>query len=444
MIKTILKKIIPERFLLLYHKVLAYVAAFLYGHPSKKMIVIGVTGTSGKSTVVNLIASILEAAGYRCGLTTTFNFKIGNKEIVNTMRMTMPGRFKLQNLLKQMYRAGCEYVIIETTSQGIVQFRHIGINYDMAVFTNLSPEHIESHGSFEKYRQAKEELFKHLTKKKNKVINGKEIKKIIVVNSDDENYEHFLKYEADEKYVYGIKNDELRIKNYENIKIITAKDVKSTSNGSSFIIHHSSFIIGLLGKFNVYNALASISVALSQGIDLSTCQKALEGIQNMPGRMEVVVHEPLVIVDQAHTADSLEKVYKTLQATSYKLQATNLICVFGAAGGGRDKWKRPELGRVAQKYCDYMIVTNEDPYDEDPRAIINEVVSGIKDSKRLIEQKKLFIILDREEAIGKALDIAQKHDIIVITGKGAEQSIVIKGKKIPWSDKKVVKKCSKN
>ncbi|MDA2935668.1 UDP-N-acetylmuramoyl-L-alanyl-D-glutamate--2,6-diaminopimelate ligase [Patescibacteria group bacterium AH-259-L05] len=436
MVKIVLKKMIPNQFLLLYHKILAYVAAFLYGHPSKKMIVIGVTGTSGKSTVVNLIASILEAAGHRCGLTTTFNFKIGNKEIVNTMRMTMPGRFKLQSLLKQMHRAGCEYAIIETTSQGIVQFRHIGINYDMAVFTNLSPEHIESHGSFKKYRQAKEVLFKHVTKKKNKVINGKKIKKIIVVNSDDENAEHFLKYRADEKYEYGIQCK----RQSTGHNIIKAEDIVSGIRGVEFSIQGMAFQLQLLGTFSVYNALASISVALSQGIDLSTCQKTLEGIQNMPGRMEIVAREPLVIIDQVYIPDSLEKVYKTIESFKYQVLDSKTICVFGAAGGGRDTWKRPVLGRVAQKYCDYIIVTTEDPYDEDPQVIINEVISGIANNQDLIKHKKLFMILDREEAIEKALEIAQKNDIVVITGKGAEQSIVIKGKKIPWSDKKVVKK----
>jgi UDP-N-acetylmuramoyl-L-alanyl-D-glutamate--2,6-diaminopimelate ligase len=206
MIKSFFKKIIPARFFSFYHWFLAYLAAFFYGYPSEKMIVIGVTGTAGKSTAVNLIGKILEQAGFKVGLSTTFNFKIGEQEWENKKKMTMLGRFALQKFLKKMFQSGCHYAIIETSSEGIKQFRHLGINYDIVVFLNLLPEHLESHGGFEKYRQAKEKLFFQLTKKTRKIINGKLIEKISIVNFDDQHKEYFLKYSADQKYGFTIIN----------------------------------------------------------------------------------------------------------------------------------------------------------------------------------------------------------------------------------------------
>ncbi|MDD5625683.1 MAG: UDP-N-acetylmuramoyl-L-alanyl-D-glutamate--2,6-diaminopimelate ligase [Patescibacteria group bacterium] len=444
MLKSILKKIIPKKIFDFYYQSLALLAAFFYNQPSQKMIVIGITGTAGKSTVVNLVGRILEKAGYQCGWATTFNFKVGSKEWINKTKMTMLGRFTLQKMLKQMLAAGSKYAIIETSSEGIIQSRHLGINYDVAVFTNLSPEHIESHGGFDKYRQAKQKLFQNLTKK-HKKINGKQVKKVIIANLDDENVEHFLKFSADEKYGYTIKNLEYRIKNLEGVKIIKAENICLDLNNSRFQISaqggpasgwlNSKFRINLAGEFNVYNALAAICVAMSQGVSLEICQKALEEINSMPGRMEKIITHPFeVIVDYAHTPESLEQVYKTLKNSL--IGDSKLICVLGAAGGGRDKWKRPKLGELAEKYCDHIIITNEDPYNENPKKIIDEIFFGIKNKN----QDKIFKIIDRREAIKKALSLAQEKDVVVITGKGCEQCIMgLNNTKIFWDDKEVVK-----
>lgn len=425
-----LKKIIPESVFLAYHWLLACLAGFVYGCPSRKMIIIGVTGTSGKSTTVNLISRILEEAGFKVGLATTFNFKIGEKEWTNKEKMTMLGRFALQKLLKQMLKSGCHYAVVETTSQGIKQYRHLGINYDVGVFTNLSAEHIESHGNFEKYQRAKQKFFQHLSKSKKKKIGNKSINKVSVVNLDDENREHFLKFKVDKQYGYGISFNPERFDNKE-IEIIKAGEIRLNSNGSEFAVQGVKFALNLLGKFNVYNALAAIGVALSQNIGLNVCQSALEKIKAIPGRMEVVVKEPFtVVVDYAHTPDSLEKVYKNLKDLNGRAK---LICVLGAAGGGRDKWKRPVMGETAEKYCDEIIVTNEDPYDEDPEEIVNQIISGVKN-------KKAARIIDREKAIQSALEAAEKGDTVVITGKGCEPWIMgPKGKKIVWDDRKTVR-----
>ncbi len=433
MIKRLLKKIVPQPVLLFYHWALAHLAAFIYGHPSNKMIVIGVTGTSAKSTVVNLIGQILEQAGFKVGLTTTFNFKIGKEEKINKHKMTMLGRFALQKLLKQMYKAGCQYAVIETTSQGVKQYRHLGINYDIGVFTNLSKEHIEYHGSFEKYRKAKQKFFQHLSKCKRKKINKKIINKASIVNLDDENKEYFLKFKVDQQYGYTCEGNILK-----DIKVVSAENIRTMSDGSEFIVNNVNFKINLLGKFNVINALSAICVALSQSIDLNICQKALTKVEQIPGRMEVVDKQPFtVIVDYAHIPDSLEKVYQTLKNLRQKRirlrRKPRLICVLGSAGGGRDKWKRPIMGQIAEKYGDEIIITNEDSYNEDPEQIIDQIISGIKN-------KKAIKILDRKKAIRKAINLARAGDVVIITGKGCEPWIMgPKNQKIAWDDRAIVR-----
>lgn len=441
MVKKILKKFIPKSLLLQYHKTLACLAAFWYGYPARKMIVVGVTGTQGKSTVVNLIAKILENAGFRVGATSTINFKVADKEWINAQKMTMLGRFALQKLLGQMVKAGCKYAVIETSSEGIAQYRHLGIDYDVAVFTNLSPEHIESHGSFENYKKAKGKLFKQLSKKANKLISDKKIKKISIVNLDDKYADYFLQFPADEHYGYSVANQELRIKNQEELKIIKAEDIQLNPQGSQFMIHDSLFKIHLLGRFNIYNALAAICVGLSQGIDLEIVKKELEKIKGIPGRMEQIDEgqDFKVFVDYAHTSQALEAIYQTIRSSQLITHDSQLIHLLGSCGGGRDKAKRPILGKIAGQNAEYVIVTNEDPYDEDPSLIIDEVAKGAEEAGKKLEQD-LFKILDRRQAIKKALDLAKADDIILITGKGSEQAICLaNNKKVPWDDRKVVR-----
>jgi UDP-N-acetylmuramoyl-L-alanyl-D-glutamate--2,6-diaminopimelate ligase len=434
-LKSWLKKIIPNSWLSFYYKCLALCAAFFYRFPSEKLIVIGVTGTNGKSTTCNIIARVLEEAGYKVGMTTTVNFRLAGKEWINKTKMTMLGRFELQKMLRKMVNAGCDYAVIETSSQGIDQYRHLGINYDVAVFTNLHEEHIEAHGGFENYKRAKGKLFDHLKKQKNKTINGKEIKKVSVLNLDDMFVNYFWQFKADVKYGFGV-NQESRITNQEN-QIVAASDIEFKSDEVSFAVGGIKINLKIPGLFNIYNSLATIAVSLSQGISLETIKQGLESFAGVPGRMEKIKISPkqdfAVYVDYAHDPAALEAVYRTVRPHV----RGKLISVLGSAGGGRDKFKRPIFGNLADEFADLAIITNEDPYDEDPERIINEIREGIKNK---VEGTNLWRILDRREAIAKAIGLASDGDIILITGKGAEQCIMsARGKKIPWDDREVTR-----
>jgi UDP-N-acetylmuramoyl-L-alanyl-D-glutamate--2,6-diaminopimelate ligase len=397
--KKTAKKFIPKFLLRFYHFKLALLGAVIFGFPgkSKKMKIIGVTGTSGKSTTVDFITRILEEAGNKVASVSSIRFKVGEKEWENKYKMTMPGRFVIQKLLSQAKKADCKYVILEVTSEGIRQFRHKFINFDTAIFTNLTPEHIESHGGFENYKNEKLKLFKAT-------------KNIHVINADDENSKDFLNIPAKQKITFSFKD---------------AKNI-DTKNGISFEFNNQKFNLNLSGEFNIYNALSAICTAKAYGISLEVCKKALEKAKGISGRMEVVAESPIkIIVDYAHTPAQLEAVYKTFKDES-------LICVLGSCGGGRDKWKRPVLGEIAQKYCKEIIITNEDPYDENPMEIIDQVAKTAGSKAKRIS--------DRKEAIETSIKSAKPGDVVVITGKGSEPWMCLaNGKKIPWSDRQIAK-----
>ena len=412
--KAFVTKLIPPFLLNFYHFCAAFLGAVIFGFPgkSKEMKIIGVTGTSGKSTTVDFIARILEEPGQKVASLSSIRFKIGDKEWKNELKMTMPGRFKLQKFLKQAKKSGCKYVVLEVTSEGILQYRHKFVNFKTAVFTNLGKEHIERHGGFENYRATKLKFFKT-------------VENTHIINLDDLNSEHFLKIIAKAKWGYGFKDFDFQLPG-SNLKTVFADTILEFDNSLKFSIDNREFNLNLLGKFNVYNALAAICAGLSEEISLDICKKALEKVKGIAGRMEVVVKRPFtIIVDYAHTPEQLENVYKSLQGRP-------LICVLGSCGGGRDKWKRPVLGKIAKNYCKEVIVTNEDPYDEDPMKIIEDVAEGT-DGKA---QK----ILDRREAIKKALKLASPYDTVIITGKGSEPWMSIKNnKKVPWDDCQVAR-----
>ncbi|HTK60289.1 MAG TPA: UDP-N-acetylmuramoyl-L-alanyl-D-glutamate--2,6-diaminopimelate ligase, partial [Candidatus Baltobacteraceae bacterium] len=430
---------VPKPFLQAYHWALSYLAAAWYAWPSKKMVVIGVTGTNGKTTVVNLIARILEESGEKVGLTSTVNFRIAGEDKLNDMKMTMPGRFFLQKMLHRMVEAGCRYAVIETSSQGLEQYRHLGVEYDVAVFTNLTPEHIEAHGGFENYKQAKLKLFRHLTRHARKELPMRGgIKKVSVVNLESEHAWDFLDAPADKKYGFlADGSDKAAGKATWPMAVVKALDVKLEASGSSFTVRETRFALRMPGRYNVLNALAAISVGLSQGVPLETMARALAKVDNVPGRFERIDEgqDFTVIVDYAPEPESLRQVYAAID----RMPRKRLIHVLGSAGGGRDIARRPILGRLAGAHADIAIVTNEDPYDDDPNVIIGQVAAGALETGKK-EGETLFRIEDRREAIRKAVGLAGPGDVVLLTGKGAEQAIVGRGGKLtPWDERKVAR-----
>ncbi|MEI7741512.1 MAG: UDP-N-acetylmuramyl-tripeptide synthetase [bacterium] len=432
-----LKQLAPEPLLRAYHFALAYIAAFRYGFPSEKMIVIGVTGTNGKSTTTSFIAKILEESGARVGATSTAIFKVAEREWLNDTKMTMVGRFRLQRLLREMVDAGCTYAVVETSSQGVLQYRHAAVNYDTVVFTNLTPEHIEAHGGFENYKKAKLELFKHLTARRHKTVRGVEVPKVIVANADDEHAADFLALPADKKYIFTIRGDAKDEKFSPPLIPCVADDVILQELGSSFKVRDQKFELAMPAKYNVSNALAAITVGFSLGLPFDVMARAIAKIKNVPGRWDWVEcgQDFKVLVDYSPEPVGLAKLYEALNLTKF----AHKIHVLGSAGGGRDTSRRPILGEMAGKWADTVIVANEDPYDEDPMAIIKQVAEGARKAGK-IEGQNLFLFTDRRAALAKAVSLARKGDLILATGKGSEQAICVAGgKKLPWDEREVLK-----
>lgn len=380
-----------------YHFGMAVFGAMAYGFPSRDLIVVGVTGTKGKTTVVELLSAALRTAGHKTAVLSSVHSKIGDADIRNKTGNSMPGRFFIQKFLHDAKKAGCTHAVIEVTSQGVVQQRHRFIEWSMAVMTNIAPEHIESHGSFEKYRDAKLAFMKYAVSRCATAF----------VNADDERSEYFK----------------------ENLP---PGDTVLYSNRTIEAWPENLFG-GLPGEFNRQNVAAVVAVSRKLDIPDMTVMEALENFKGVPGRMEFVAREPFrVVVDYAHTPDSMEAVYKALRA---EMKTDNkLIAIFGSCGGNRDKWKRPVMGEVAARYADRIILTNEDPYDEDPAQILKDIRVGI--AKANFSDANIFETLDRAAAIRKAFSFAKPGDTVIMTGKGSETSIHIKdGKTLEWSDK---------
>jgi len=375
-----------------YHYCLAFIGALIYRFPSKKLKVIGVTGTKGKTTTLEFINAGLEMAGRKTALLSSVRIKVDKDSKPNLLGNTQPGRFFAQYFMREAVKKGCEVALLEIGSEGVVRHRHRFIDFDVAAFVNIHPEHIESHGSFEKYREAKLKFFRYVRR------SAKRNKKFFV-NQDDKNADLFVRAAGREEVVLAVKTE---------------------------------IPLRMSGEFNRENAGLAEAILHSLGVADQIIERAFREFNGVPGRMEYVQREPFaVVVDYAHTPDSLEAVYKSLQP-----QGGKLICVLGSAGGGRDKWKRPKMGNIASQYCAKIILTDEDPFDEDPAQILEEIKAGIPDE----QTQRLEIILDRRQAIQRAVSLAKNRDVVIVTGKGSEPYIRISGgEKIPWSDVGVAK-----
>ena len=420
--KKIIKAIVPSFLLNWYHLFWAWFWSLFYKNPSKKITLIGITGTKGKSSTIEITNAILEKAGHKTALSSSLRFKFDNESRTNNLKMTMPGKGFLQKFLYKALKNNCQVALIEVTSEGILQFREKFLDFDIKVFLNLQPEHLERHKGFENYKKAKGKFFKGSKKATH------------IINLDDKNTDYFLSFEAKEKIGFSLKENNPFKEKVD--KFIFVNSYQLSKKGIDFVLlpFQERLFSPLVGEFNLYNILAAISIALSLKVDLSTIKGALLSFKNIPGRFEVFEREYFkVVLDYAHTPDSLEAVLKTIKQT---FLPDYLICLSGAAGGGRDKWKRPKMGEILDKYCQKIILTNEDPYDENPEKIIEDIKRGIKNKEKIEE------IISRREAIKRGIELVQSrgNSVFGVLGKGSETQMVIKGgKKIPWSDKKIIK-----
>ncbi|MDP3710286.1 MAG: UDP-N-acetylmuramyl-tripeptide synthetase [bacterium] len=433
-LKHFFKKITPQFLFSAYHYCLAWIAAFYYRLPARKLIIIGVTGTKGKTTTANFLWAALNYNGYKTGLISTANIRIGDSEVLNKYHMTMPGRLVSQELLADMVRAGCKFCVAEVTSEGIKQWRHKGIFYDIAVFTGLAPEHLEAHGgSFEEYKKAKGKLFASLAKYKHKILDGKLVPKMIIANYDSEYKDYFLGFWADRKITYGFG---------EGADFV-AKDIKNTPKGVGFSCGLQNYNLNILGDFNVFNSLPAIALGTEIKILPENIKEALAKLEVVPGRMEKIEEGQKfkVIVDYAHEKESMTALLET--AEKLVQRGKKIIILLGAEGGGRDKAKRPIMGELSGRKADFVIVSNVDPYEDDPKPILEDIAEAAEKAGKK-RGENLFVIEDRREGIKKALSLAQEKDLVLITGKGAEQSIVIGGIRYPWDDRQVVKEELRN
>lgn len=428
-----IKNLLPQKIKNIYHLSQAGLASLFYGFPSKHLKVIGVTGTNGKTTTCQMTAKILEEAGFKVAMASTINFKLGEKEWVNKTKFTTLSSFQTQKFIREALKAGCQYLVLEVSSHSLDQYRVAGIRFHAAVITNITREHLDYHKTMTEYRLAKIKLFEDV--------------KVAVVNLDMEKPEEFLEF-GEERYGYTTESQKSQPKAdlpwTEELKIIKAEDIELGADGSIYKLKNINFKLNLPGLFNVENALAATCVGLSEGIDLGMIRTALEKIKSIPGRLERVSNNRgiEIIVDYAVTPDSLGKLYGYIK--TIKKENSKVISVFGACGE-RDRGKRPIMGEIVGRCADFAIVTNEDPYREDPQQIINEVFSGVVgingDKTNLShkeEKENCWRIMDRRQAIKKALRIAKPGDIVVVTGKGAEEIMAVGKKRIPWNDKKVI------
>lgn len=431
------RKIIPKRLFKMgqpiWHYLLAVTGNIIYRFPAKKMVCIGVTGTNGKSTTVELINSVLKETGQKTGMISTVAIEVAGERKDNLTNRTTLGRWQTPKILRDMVKKGCKYAVIEVASEGIVQFRTWGIPFDVAVFTNLSPEHLNTHKTMARYRNVKGKLFANVATSKRKTFGkGKDkikISKINIANADDKEAKYYTSFPADQHFEYGFKKGDARA---INISQNGELSFEVSFKGKKYPVNS-----GLRGEFNAYNILAAWVVGYSLKMDPKKITEGIKKVTVVPGRMEKVAEKngASFFIDYAVTPESFELLFKELR----KSTKGKLIAVFGATGD-RDKSKRPKLGAVAAKMTDVAIMTDEEPYSENPEKIIEEIASGAFK----VKTENIYKIIDRKDAIKKAASLAKSGDTVVVTGMGHQKyRNVGKNKKIPWDEGKVIKEVVK-
>ena len=404
---------------------LAWISAAWYGFPARSLKVIGVTGTDGKTTTVNLIASILSATGFAVSLISTVNARIGNEEHDTGLHTTTPDAPDVQRYLSQMVEAGSDYAVLEATSHGLGQHRVTACEFDVAVVTNITHEHLDYHGSYEAYRAAKARLFAALTESHRKL----DTPKVAVLNADDSSYEFLRAIPADIHVSYGLNNG----------VDLTAEDIQHTPQGLEFraVTPIGGVLLRspLVGLYNVHNILAACAAAVSQGVGLEAIHAGVESLAGIKGRMERIDEgqDFTAIVDFAHTPNALESVLREAR----QLTAGRVIVVFGSAGL-RDRQKRGLMGRVAGRLADRIVITAEDPRTEDLNAIMEEIAQACRAEDRE-EGRDFWKVGDRAEAMEFAVDMAEPGDMVIAAGKGHEQSMCFGTVEYPWSDQEAMR-----
>lgn len=397
------------------------IAPYFYDYPAGKMRMIGVTGTNGKTTTTYLVRSILQQAGFKVGVIGTIQIMIGNQ--VLPIHNTTPDVIDLQSVLAQMVAAGMDYVVMEVSSHALALNRIAGCEFDVAVFTNMTRDHLDFHGTFENYLAAKSRLFQLVSDPDNHKPG-----KVAVVNIDDPASDTILHNSHCRTLSYSV----------DRVADLQAQDIDIQARGSSFVIALKQETIPIklriTGVFNVYNVLAATGVALGEAVDGTVIKQALENFTSVPGRFELVdAGQPFsVIVDFAHTPDGLENILKTAQ----QFAKGKIITVFGC-GGDRDRTKRPIMGSIAVELSDVVIATSDNPRTEDPEQILLEIESGIL--KNLTTGKTYEKIVDRRQAIQRALELAGNEDIVIIAGKGHEPYQILKDRTIAFDDREIVR-----
>lgn len=407
-----LRKFVPQAIKNWYHLTIAMFAALWFGFPGKKLRVIGVTGTDGKTTTCRFLADILREAGHEVALASSIEFRIGAESAVNATKFTTLSAWRMQEFLSKAVRNGCGYAVLEVSSHALDQQRVWGIPFSSAVITNVTREHLDYHRDMVRYRRAKRRLFE-------RAVSG-------VVNLDMESPEEFLNAIRGKRLTYSLENPQADV---------FAERIETRLDGSNFLVDGVSFSLRVPGRFNIENALAALSASFVFSVSLEDARRALSRVEVVPGRMELVPndHGISLLIDYAVTPNALEKLYSLVVAMKPRPHA-KIIAVFGACGD-RDRGKRPLMGEIVSSYADTIILTNEDPYTEDPEQILREIRKGIVNK---VLDETLFVIPDRRCAIQKAICLAGSDDIIVVSGKGAEETMAVGSECIPWNDKRVI------